>query len=1251
MTEIAWTPDQRAAIESVDRNIIVSAAAGSGKTAVLAERCAYLVCDAPTEHRCSVDELLVVTFTKAAAAEMRARVRSRLCERMTSQPHNDRLRVQVSLLNTASISTIHAFCHSLVLRWFNELDIDPSSSLLADDEARLLRVETLERVIADRYDATDACGQAFRSLVSAYGLGRDDEIARFVLRLAAFLESLPDPDQWLTDASHAYGARAGVVVSRMLAALRREIELQRNDCRSFHVSADEAGAGVGFYQNLIADHAGRLETWASALNRFLATHAGDSLSATDAAWTPVDQTLKEIADCVMNARGGPRRNPDASEAETIALEAAKATYKRMQGHFAKRLRDRFALFSAGERIEGLTSASDHARALIDLTASFCREYSAAKRSLDVLDFADLERYAFQLLSNKETADRVRERYKHVLVDEYQDVNRLQAELLQRISQPNAADHPGHLFTVGDVKQSIYRFRTAEPRIFLERFDRCGRDSSNGARIHLRENFRSRRTILDGVNHLFSVLMRRDVAGMDYTVDDELKPGRSFDPATWCSSIDVHLLDRDASPGDSDDSPDYVDHDDPAQWESVEREAFVMAKEIRQLLEGGVTLQDGKTLEPSDIAVLLRAPAFRADLIAKCLTRNGVNAYSETPGSMFDTTEIQDIRALLEVLDNARQDIPLAALLRSTVLGTPFSEDDLVAIRCLDRDAPFHECVQRYPQEGDDEALRARLVTLLRRIARYRQAMRVGPFSDVLATMLDETGYLAYVCGLPNGTRRRANLLRFVERSRAFDQSHHRGLHGFLRFVETLEQDDRDLGAAAETPPSSAVRIMSIHGSKGLEFPIVFVADLGRRFNLGDTRGRTIFERSAGVGLKVVDQERMIEYPTAAHALAATNITAESLAEELRILYVAMTRAKEKLFLVGSTSLSAVERTRTEFERLRTNVTCQDIATAGSPLDWLTATLAAASQDEVDWSPHKDSETLFRMFLHDRDDMAKWRVDASEQSDDPSLRQTAARLDALPPNEPRPADPLPAERVMARVRFDYPYLAAASVPVVVAASAAERLAPAPSDPDVPAPEFFARTPDVNLDAEPTAERENAKLRGIATHAVLQHLDFTIATDIAAITHQMTRMVDAGLLTRDQSLAVDADAIAWFVGTRLGQAIQSAGVSYRREFMFVAHHPAHWFDPTLGPAADERVLVRGIVDGVLDGENGLEVIDFKTDRLSKKDVPQGVQRHRRQLQLYAASVGPLFGRDVSRCWLVFLHPRVVESVSPRQPETAM
>lgn len=1295
------TPQQEDAIHRTGGSVIVSAAAGSGKTAVLAQRCVFLVCDAPPDQRCDIDRLLVLTFTDAAAAEMRSRIIELIRQRLADRPGDVRLRQQLALADTAQMSTIHSFCLWLVRRWFNRLNIDPTATVLDADEASLIKKEILDELFGELYASmsgvTDgnrlgqedlakesdehenmraiddwqpgcrdvaALGSAFVTLVDDYGLGEDRDVAAMVLRLSDFCTSLPDPVGWLRDAVAGPAGQPQRLVDSIAAELATELHRQEEHCAQLAEALEADDPAGHFHAGLIRAYSELVARWAAQFD----IAGGDQEKLRDA----FDEVRQEIAEHEFDKHRAPPLSKDSPDQTKAVRKAASACYSEVKATlFRKRLVERFALFSTREWVEGLERTAPYVATLVDLVLSLQTRYADRKRRLGVMEFADLERFAFDLLVDRDAghgitepsdvAQALHDRFAHVLVDEFQDINPLQQAILQHTSRETDPERESNFFVVGDVKQSIYRFRLAEPSLFRDRLDASRAvqhqsapdeacDGSRGSAIFLQSNFRSRPEILESVNLIFRCLMRKGACDMEYDAEAELHAGRSIDDDSIPEPVEIHLLERSAGPttqADTDDADEeptergVADLGDPSRWTPIEREAYVIATRI------GEWINDAPADQPRryrDIAILLRAARINAERMASILAGMGVPAHAQVGGSLLGALEVRDVLAALEILDNLQQDIPLAAVLRSGVFGETFTEDQLVEIRLLDRNAPFHAVVCGYAERGLDEALRQRVERFLKKVARYRRKAARRPLAETLWQLLEDEAYLAYAAGLPNGPQRRANLLKLHDLTRRFGTFRRQGLHRFLQFVRTSESSQREIDLASTLGESEdVVRIMSIHRAKGLEFPVVFVAALGSKFNLGDRSGRMIFERNAKIGLRVVDTQRMLEYPSAAHRCVAMEVERSTREEEMRVLYVAMTRARDKLVLVGTQHnidrhLSIGEVTT---NRPPSRLT---IATATTPLDWILPTLAAAPQGSVSRNTQSGKKPpLFELHFHGAADQATWSATRLPAQQEETLTRAVARCEPLPAGEPVADDDPVVVEIVRRLDFVYPWLATSSVRATAAASEFKGAYDYTRDPDVRADRNQRGQSDSAFDVPPskytTASTDAAVHRGIITHRVLEHLDFQVSVDEPGVARELQRLVDEGIIAAEDRGAVPIEALTWFVKTPLAEAIRLAGGGYRREFRYVTTESVADFDRSISASDDDRVLVRGMVDGIIVDDEGLEIVDFKTDAIEASEVPQRCERYQPQMEMYCRAMARIWRRPVRVCWLVFLTPRQV------------
>lgn len=1248
-----WTASQRRAIETVDRSVLVGAAAGSGKTAVLARRCAYLVAEAPPPLRCDVDELLVVTFTEAAASEMRNRVAGAIRDRLEHRPDDPRLRYQLAALDGAAVSTIHSFCRHVLTQWFALARIDPNFEVLDPDEQLLLRQEAVEQVFARLYDRSSPAGKRFRDLIDQYGDGYDRVIAERVIWLAEYVNSLVEPRAWLARARKwvAIPARDRLPAElgeEFIRRIRTELAWQH---REAHRTAEWVRSSDGFVAERLESHAARLSAWASN---------SESVSADSC-----DLLLADIRDYQFpTLRGWPKPAKNAADVAGKEREFTKGRFDGVRNTFRERLQDRWCLFTVAEMADGLSRVGPVVQTLAELVDQYTACYQSLKERACQLDFSDLERHTFDLLAanqgDNEVTRSLRRKYRYVCVDEYQDVNPVQERIVRLVSNESVPQCTDNLFCVGDVKQSIYRFRLAEPGIFVARQDRFSHDRSAGEFIPLGDNFRSRSGLIDGINAVFERIMSSGAGPIDYDRDARLRAGLEY-PEDALPCTELHLLERAVAGADrrESDGESYIPGN-PAEWEAIEREAYCVGIRIRQLMgvERGTPRAQvcesssppgepmtTRPLEFRDIVLLLRSARHKAVAFTRVFALMDIPVHAELATGYFQSTEVRDLLSLLALLDNRRQDIPLAAVMRSPLFDPLFDESDLLNVRQTDRLCPFHEAFDRTARTGKDRDLADRCATLARTLVRYRTAIRRRPVADVLWRIYTETGCLAYVSGLPGGRQRHANLIKLHERARQFGTFSRQGLFRFLRFIERLEDEGQDIGSSLPSAESdNVVRIMSVHASKGLEFPIVFLADLGKSFNFDDARGRLLASRACCIGPKVVDPLRRIEYPSVAHSLAADEIEAQTRAEEMRVLYVAMTRARERLILVGTASSipADLHEVGADWAGHTGSLPPLTLSSARSYLDWLVPAFGCQRLTK-----HDDFADWLAVQTYTADRIRAWPPLGDPAKAHDRDRRALADLSPLPADEPIAEHDPAVERTLRRLLTSYPHDELTTIPSMLGVTELKRRHDTTRDPDDQTRHLATHAGPARLDIGWASDspreltgRERAAERGIATHRALELIDLRTAQDPDSLNAQIVQWIDGRLISREQADCIDRDAIRWFFQTQLGHAIRRAADELRREVMFVARMSPEVFDSAVRPADPaDHLLVRGVIDALLPVKGGSQIIDYKTDRIDSDAVPARAEFYRTQLELYTRAAEELGAGPVTHRWLVFLTPRRV------------
>ena len=945
------TPAQRQAVVARG-NVLVMAGAGTGKTHTLVERCLHCLCQ--EQPPASLEEILVVTFTEAAAAEMRRRLREQLEEKLRAAPDEPRWTEQIALFDTAHIGTLHAFCLKLVREHFHELGLDPQLTMLDAGEARLLADETLDEELQEHYAGQNEQAEAVQKLIRIYGGGRDQTIRQLVLRLHHYAQTRPDADGWLARQIEQFAAPApdqwrewlleGIqawhdewlpVLENLKTSNEKAAELAELLSRLGNAPALDVESGLRL-ESIGAQR--RPHNHVSPFSRADAAEILEQIISADGNWPAKRKTVL--------------RKPLENLFDEAKFLVSLATVKNGNDPLA----------------EDWDWVRGHMSALLRLTQNFSTRFAARKRDDGVLDFHDLEQFALKLLwnlaANQPTpvAGRWRQKIRFVFVDEYQDINAAQDKIIQALSREGKNSNR---FLVGDVKQSIYRFRLADPKIFRD-YAQSWR-GNNGQTISLAENFRSREGLLNFVNSVFEPLMREEIGGVRYDAKARLQFGAPTQRAELGAAQDAspraELLLRLKKGRNDVETGDESGDDDLADLQETEKEARLLARRLKRLESGKYEIGDAekKSFRPAewrDMAVLLRAPSGKAEIYAKEFQRAGVPLVVER-GGFFASNEIMDLLSLLQLLDNPLQDVPAIAVLRSPLAG--LSLDDLAQIRQTAKGVHFWTALNRWRdvsstkcQVSGHETVATtfpRVDNFLKRFLRWRQLARQASLSQCLECMLAETHYAEWLRSRPRGAQRRANVERFLGLAQKFDRFQRQGLFRFLKFIEAQREAEVEPEVAA-VADENAVRLMSIHQSKGLEFPVVAVADLAKPFNTQDLRGEIIFDETFGLCPRIKPPHTGRRYPSLPHWLAQQHQCREQWGEELRLLYVALTRARDTLILTATV-------TEKKWETLWTKpgaVTTQAIVAAKSYADWLglwfaqSAGGSPAAATEGEW-PH------------------------------------------------------------------------------------------------------------------------------------------------------------------------------------------------------------------------------------------------------------------------------------------------------------
>ncbi|NOZ19496.1 MAG: helicase-exonuclease AddAB subunit AddA [Planctomycetes bacterium] len=1195
------------------KSILVSASAGTGKTRVLVDRCLRLVLEAGVD----LDRILVVTFTDAAAAEMRERIRRELQANVESNPFSERLRAQLLFLDRAQISTIHSFCLNTLRENFHKIGLDPGFSVIDQDEADLLKKEAARELFDGYYAREDATGQQFQQLVSCYG-GRDADadLRALVIALHEFSHSLPDPQAWLTQARETYSraARARRLEDTFWFPKFKEQVVQELEAAALEFEfAIEALKGSPFnaaYGPVAQERRETVRQWLRDIEKGRFEEVCRKIRDHDFGRLPslreVDKEEKEKAQALVH-RGKIRINEELQNA------LCRDKFEAMLGLFAL--------------------VEPHVTLLVNLVEEFAERYEREKEALPAVDFNDLEQLMLKLLRHEDTVRMLRDRFEHVLVDEYQDINPVQDAILETVSRIGDADRPGNLFAVGDVKQSIYRFRLAEPEIFIRKYESYRDDGSDTARIHLKENFRSRERLLAAVNAVFDRIMQPSVARVAYDEGARLEYAADYSPASSGPPMEFHLLDmpkhrrRSSAEEEEEGRAERVDID------KVETEARFVAERIERMVGGRAefNVRDTQTGEDRDvtyrdIVILLRTTRDRAVTYCQALAERGIPTHSDLASGYFTSMEIEDMLNLLRIIDNPRQDIPLAAVLRSPIVG--LREAELARVRLADEEGDFYQAATAAAKMKNTHG--EKLHGFLTGLDAWRTAARRRPLAELIYRLYAETGYLNYVAGLHNGAQRQANLLRLHDRACQFDRFAHHGLARFLRFVEDLIEAGSDFGSAPVlSEAENAVRVMSIHKSKGLEFPVVFLPDLAKTINFSDCSGDLIYDRDQLIGAQALDVGRGVRHVCLSHRVASRQLRMHTIAEEMRVLYVAMTRARERLVLSAGADAASVRAKWGPVLRAGEKPPAFALADARSMLDWIWPALAGTECGKFATTK-----------IHTGEDVAKYAeakaVALSPKIDRKKIERMAPLDDAPPPSDA-------VRRAAEQIAWTYPAAGLERVRAKLTVSELKhRHDLAHEDDEISSrlrqslterPAFLTAGPTALSGAE----------RGTAVHTVMRWLDLSL--DLAkpeTVEEEIERVRERGLLTDAEAESVDAGAVAAFFATDPGKQILGDPSRVRRELPFtLAKKIGEVFPGLPEREREEAMLLQGIIDCLIETDDGFLLLDFKTDDVSAEEISARIQEggYATQLSHYADAVARIFGRPVRVKYLYFFTPREI------------
>ncbi|WP_246938670.1 helicase-exonuclease AddAB subunit AddA [Bacillus pinisoli] len=1226
-----WTDDQWKAITAGGMDILVAAAAGSGKTAVLVERIIRKVMD--KDHPVDVDRLLIVTFTNAAAAEMRHRIGEALEKAISENPASLHLRRQLSLLNRASISTLHSFCLEVIRRYYYLINIDPSFRIAEDTEAELLREEVMEELFEEEYGQEG--NQAFFDLVDRYtGDRNDSDLQIMVRKLYDESRAHPNPAHWLQKLVDAYNVDEHTNVDDLpfLSVIQREIQMQLNGAEAMlHQALELTRLPAG-----PAPRAANLEEDLQQINELkMAFHTS---------WADFYDRIQSLKFSQLKTVKGDEYDEFLKEQVKDIREQAKNAVKQIKEDYFDRKPESY--------LKDLMKMKSSVYTLTELVLKFGEKYEKIKLEKSLVDFADLEHYCLNILREyKEDVGYVpsaaalyfKRHFNEILVDEYQDTNYVQESIIRSVckDKPDA----GNLFMVGDVKQSIYRFRLAEPGLFLKKYKMFSPDGNEyGLRIDLSQNFRSRAEVLDGTNYIFKQIMDELVGEIDYDEQAELKLGASY-PEHEDTKAELLIINHDGTElPESEDDTGF----DPVELETVQLEARLMASKIKEMIHQGYQVYDRKlgTNRPihyRDIVILLRSMPWAPQIMDE-FKLHGIPVYADLSSGYFEATEVSIMLSLLKVIDNPYQDIPLAAVLRSPIVG--LQADELAYIRLQDKKGSFFEAIKAFLHNGVESLIYSQTYEKVAEfhlmLQKWRKYARLGSLSELIWRIYQKTGYYDFVGGMAGGKQRQANLRALYDRARQYESTSFRGLFRFLRFIERMQDRGDDLGTArALGEQEDVVRIMTIHKSKGLEFPVVFVAGLSKPFNVRDLNSNFLLHKDLGFGSKYIDPTLRISYPTLPQLAIRQKMRNEMLAEEMRVLYVALTRAKEKLYLVGT--IKKLEKKLEQLSGLLTNkewlLPSFERSKGKCYMDWVAPALIRHQDGELLRQGQLLPTELDALSTHP----SRWNLSFIDPSQLELVEEGISSIDenlltALKKGEKVPVESEWKNIIEERLFWEYHYKNASVHRSKQSVSEIKRMREVH--------DAYSETSLVNSLKKPITDRprflqEKALTpaeKGTAMHMVMQHIRLDQPVTKETVQELVAYMVVNELLTEEQSKHINIDGIVTFFTTEIGQRILKAK-NVMREVPFSIGLPSTEVYPDW-KGDTETILLQGVIDLLFEDEHGTVLLDFKTDVTTGKFPDDSTklermlkERYETQVELYSKAIEQIWKRPLQEKYLYF------------------
>ncbi|HBE9552369.1 helicase-exonuclease AddAB subunit AddA [Clostridioides difficile] len=1267
MSSPKWTKEQLEVIESRECNLLVAAAAGSGKTAVLVERIIQMITS--RENPIDIDKLLVVTFTNAAASEMRERIGDAIGKALDENPENKHLQNQLVLLNKSSITTIHSFCLDVIKSNFHRINLDPNFRIGDQTECAILKQEAIEEVFEDLYEERD---EGFLNLVESYAeRGGDKEVQDIILGIYSFAMASPEPKKWLIDSAERFNIDENFDFSQSIWA-RAILDTVKIEINGLCLNMERALKEVESIEEL--------ETFAEKLSVEYKKIA-DISQACNKSW---DEAYKKMASMSFEnyVKGVKRISKDAPSYIKESKEKAKTIRDKTKKSLESIVSATFNKDNDSIR-EEIKYLYNIVKPISSVVLRFEEEYSNKKREKGIIDFNDIEHFALNILTDVDEKGNIvpsdiavgyRNKFYEIFIDEYQDSNLVQEVLLKAVANTETPNR----FMVGDVKQSIYRFRQAKPELFLQKYNNYNdKKGSSHRKIMLYKNFRSREEVVDAVNYIFENIMNENIGEIEYTEKERLNLGANFNVDTDEKSIiggatEIHLIQKDNKLDDDiiNDKDDRINNkedeiEEEEKLDNIQLEARMVGNIIKDLMKVN---EDGKIqkvydkgidgyrpVEFRDIVILLRATSAWAPVFADELMNMDIPTYADVGVGYFDTIEIKTILSLLQIIDNPMQDIPLISVLKSPIFG--FTPEDLIDIRVQSKDKIFYEVLKSTAEydgftdsqnENESEFIPSeecinKSKDFLIKLKKFKEKSMYMSTDEFIWYLYTRTGYYAYVGALPGGSQRQANLKVLFERAKQFEETSLKGIFNFVNFIDKLKKSSSDMGSAKTLGENAnVVRIMSIHKSKGLEFPVVICSAMGKNFNTQDFKKSILYHHNLGYGPQFVDYERRISFPSIAKEALKSKINIENLSEEMRVLYVAFTRAKEKLIITGSTRniQDSIKRWSNGIESLDT-ISQYEILKGKNFLDWIMPCVLR----------HRDLSNLLEEVGLDAvfnvEHNSKWYgklwnkndilVEKKSDEEKESIEEILEKIDVDNPDSDYYSE------IEEKLNYIYPYEFSTRKPATISVTEIKKIQNNYEEELINTifeQKVILKKP-LFIQNEEEREKISGTERGTIVHLVMEVLDLKNVSSVNDIKSQIRGFVSKGIITEKQASIVNPYKIYKFFASNIGKRMLNAEIINREKSIYaqVNMKDIYIYEKLINNDDkklydNESVMLRGIVDAYFEEDNQIVLVDYKTDFVNEENINQIIEKYKKQLDLYADIIETLTGKSVKeKCIYLF------------------